>query len=46
MNTTAGAMADLEFASRLDGSVQRYMVRLPPEGETRRDALIALHGHG
>jgi len=39
---------DVEFASRLDGSAQRYVLLLPKAFEAGKpvDLVVALHGHG
>ena len=41
-------LTDVAFQSTLDGSEQRYVELVPTdmEGDTPRDAVIALHGHG
>lgn len=43
-----GPPEDITFNATVDGSEQRYIVRLPPTAEdgAPRDLMIALHGHG
>ena len=42
------AAQELTFTSKLDGAVEKYIQRLPPDFDASRphDVLIALHGHG
>lgn len=44
----AGAAAEAEFKASFDGTVQKYMIRLPEGFDLARacDLMIALHGHG
>jgi dipeptidyl aminopeptidase/acylaminoacyl peptidase len=44
----AGAMEDAEFKAAFDGTVQKYIIRLPEGFDSSRacDLMIALHGHG
>lgn len=43
-----GPPRDVAFTSSLDGTEQRYVIRLPPGFDARRhyDLMVALHGHG
>lgn len=43
-----GAVEDVAFIARVDGSTQRYVVMLPAgfQDAAPHDVLIALHGHG
>lgn len=39
---------DREFRANYDGSIQKYIIRLPGgfDGRVKHDMMIALHGHG
>ena len=43
-----GQVQELTFVAEVDGSAQRYLLLLPPgySPGSKRDLLIALHGHG